>query len=134
MRRAGADAVAAHVIAPVRGGVLDRVAHIGVVIARHHAHVVGRAEPRQPFPGRREFLLQRDVDEVAGDRDVVGRRGSQVVHQGFQRFGAVAHEPPPVPIDEAERALAGQLAKTRDRHGPEVRIRQVRQGEHRRDV
>ncbi len=130
VRRAGADAVAAHVIAPVRGGMLDRVAHIGVVIARHHAHVVRRAEPREPFPSRREFLLQRDVDEVAGDRDVVRRRGAQVMHQGFQHFGAVPDEAPPVPIDEAERALAGQLAKTRHRHGPEVRIRQMRQHEH----
>ena len=46
-------------------------AHIGVVIAGHHGDPLRRADAVEPVPRRREFLLQRQIDQIAGDRDLV---------------------------------------------------------------
>ena len=81
-------------------------AHIGVVIARHECHVVRRAERLEPGARRRELVGERDVDEIAGDGDVVGRcafRSATIARSTSARWMAA---PLAMPVDEAEPALA----------------------------
>ncbi len=74
-------AVAAHVVAPVACREAGGRAHIGVVIAGHDGDVARAAERCEPGARRREFVGQRQVDEIAGDRDVVGRLRLEVGDQ-----------------------------------------------------
>jgi hypothetical protein len=46
--------------------------HISVVITGHEGHVVREPEPIEPRARRRKFGREREVDEIAGHRDVVG--------------------------------------------------------------
>ena len=65
--------VAAHIGAPMRLRLPRGAAHIGVVIAGHQVTSCGGPERFEPGARRRIFGRQRDIDEVAGHRDVVGR-------------------------------------------------------------
>ena len=65
--------VAAHEVGEVLLGKARRGLHIGIVVAGHGADVVRIAQRIEPGARRRELVGERQVDEVAGDRDVVGR-------------------------------------------------------------
>ena len=125
----GIRRVVAHELPPgrVRG---ERLAHIGVVIAGHQRHVVRRAERVQPRARRRVFRQQPDIDEVAGDRDVVGRLRVQVAHQELDPLGAVDPVPGVPPMQIAEHALVGELAQPRPRQRREMRVGEMSENEH----
>ena len=55
----------------MRGG-SRHAADVGVMVAGHERHLLGRADLREPARRGREFGLQRDIDEVARDRGVIG--------------------------------------------------------------
>ena len=48
-------------------------ANIGVVIAGNHRDPIRRADALQPGPRRRELGFEREIDEIAGYRDVIRR-------------------------------------------------------------
>ena len=106
-----------------------RGADIGVVIAGDGGDAVGRADALEPGAGRGEFRLQRQVDEIAGDRDVIGSLGADVVDEGVQHLAAVVSVAIARPVQIAERPLAREIAQPRFRHRRQMRIRQMRQGE-----
>src|SRR5258708_6964271 len=64
--------VAAQIISPDFSETTVRGARMGVVIAGDDGDMFGRAAALKPRTGRRKFRLQRDVDEIAGNGDVVG--------------------------------------------------------------
>ena len=126
--------VAAHVVAPVLLRRRDAAAHIGVVIARHQGHVGGRAERIEPGARRRVFVRQRQIDEVAGDRDVVRRLRLEIGDDAREHVRPVDRFALAPPVDEAGRALADQLDKPRLRQRRKMRIRQMRQYECHREI
>ena len=58
-----------------------------------------------------ELGRQRDVDQVAGDRDVVGRLGAQVLHQRVEHLAPVHPVAAPLPGEVAQHALVHQRAR-----------------------
>jgi len=79
-RPVAAQVISAHFSEPTLGG-----ARIGVVIAGDDGDAFGRADALKPGTGGRKFRFQRDVDEIAGNGDVVGSLRPQVRNQ---RVGA----------------------------------------------
>ena len=108
---------------------LANAGHIGIVISRHQRNVVRRADAFQPFSRRGEFQRQRDVDEIAGDRDVAGMLRVHVGDEFVQHFAAMNGVALALPVHVADGALAGEVAQPRLRHRAEMRIGQVRKQE-----
>jgi hypothetical protein len=102
---------------------------IGVVIAGNRRDQVRRADALEPAQCRRKLGLECEIDEVAGDRDVVGDLGPQVRHQHVEHVAAVIFVPVARPVEVAERALAQELAELRSGQGRQMRIGQMRQRE-----
>ena len=109
-RRFCAGAVAAHIFFPF-GHLFFRRANIGIVIARHDRDVVRRADTGKPRTRLREFVGQREIDEVAGDRDVVGPLRPDIGNHSVQHIAPVEGLPAALPVQIAERALARELTQ-----------------------
>ena len=77
----------------------------------------------------REFRLQRQVDEIAGHRDVVRPLRLHVGDQRVQHLAAVIFVAVAGPVEIAERALAREIAKPRRGQRRQMRIGQMRQRE-----
>ena len=107
--------IAAHEIGERLGKMMPGRAHIGVVIAGNNRDLVRRADTFEPGPCRREFRLERQVDQIAGDGDVAGPLRLHVGDQGVEHFGAMDGVAVALPVDIAERALAGEFAQARAR-------------------
>ena len=121
--------VAAQIIVPALPPRDGGGADIGVVIAGNDGDVLRGADALQPRPRRREFRLQRQVDEIAGHRDVVGPLRPDVGDQRVQHLAAVVFVAVAGPVEIAERALAREIAQPRRRQRRQMRIRQMRQRE-----
>ena len=121
--------VVAHMCAP---GVLRqhfRAAHIDVVIAGNERHVLGGAEAVEPMAPARELLGQRDIGEIAGDRDVVRRLLLQIGDDLVQHGAIMDEAPPAPPIDVAGGPLADKLAPARLRQRRQMRVGEMGEGE-----
>ena len=70
----------------------------------------------QPFRGEDELLGQAEIDEVAGDGDVVGLLLDQIAGQHVEHVAAMHELPAAMPIDITEHALAEEVAPARPRH------------------
>ena len=127
-RKAVEPVVAAHVIGPVRGRHRLGAADIDVVVAGHHRDVSGVAERLQPAARARVFVGQRQIDQIAGDRDVVDAEGFQIAPDRLEDFGAMDVFALALPIDEAEAALVDELRKPRPRG--EMQVGQLGEYEH----
>jgi hypothetical protein len=60
------------------------------------------------------------LDQIPGDRDVIGPRGQQVAPERFQHFVPIDPMPAPAPGEIAEQALAQQVAGCHRRQRPNV--------------
>ncbi len=67
----------------------------------------------EPFAGGREFRLQRQIHEVAGNSDMVGRLRLHIVDQRVEHLAALIGMAVARPVDVAQRPLAGELAQPR---------------------
>ena len=88
-----------------------------------------RADAFEPGLRRREFRLQRQIDEIAGDRDVVRRLRLHVGDQRVEHLAAVIFVAVAGPVEIAERALAREIAKPRRGQRRQMRVGQMRQRE-----
>ena len=122
--------VAFHIRAPMLAAGRRRAPHIEIVIAGHDRDLRRLAERMQEGAGVEEFRRQRDVDEIAGERDLVRRLRLQVGDQIGQGLHAVDRLAPPMPVEEAERALARELAHAGAGQGADMRIGKVRENGH----
>ena len=79
--------------------------HIGVVISRNDGHVFGWSERLQPQLRQLDLTVERQVDEVAGDSEVVDAGRLDVVRDRAEH--AVMHDMTAValPVDVADHAL-----------------------------
>ena len=77
-----------------------------------------------------EFLGQAEIDEVAGDGDVVGVLLDHVFRDDVEDLAPVREFPPAMPVDVAEHAFAHQLAAPHERHRAQMDIGEVGEGEH----
>ncbi len=109
----------------------EHAGHIGVVIARHDGDVLRRTEGLQPFARRDDLAGQADIDEVAGDGDVVRPLRDQIVEQpGQHRSGQRMHAAA-APVHIAEHPFRGELAGADARQRTEMRIGEMGEDEHR---
>ncbi len=76
-----------------------------------------------------ELRLQRQVDEIAGYRDVVGPLRLHVGDQRVQHLAAVIFVAVAGPVEIAERTLAREIAQPRRGQRRQMRIGQMRQRE-----
>ena len=88
------------------------------------------AKRLQPEPGQLDLLVERQIDEVAGDGDMVGRVRPHVCHDRVddivvQEAAAVA-----LPVHEADRALRDELTKLHFRQGSKMNVRKMCEPEH----
>jgi hypothetical protein len=107
-------------------------ADIGIVVARDDGDVLGLADAFQPCARWREFRLQRQVDEIAGHRDVVRGLRADVGDQRVEHLAAVIFVAVARPVQVTQRALAREIAQPRRRQRRQMRIRQMRQCERHR--
>src|SRR5437867_1016957 len=103
--------------------------HIGVVVAGHDGDILRLAKPRKERARGRELGREREIDEIAGDRDVVDGLRLEVGHDAIEYGGAVEVPAPFLPVDVAADPLAHELERRGRRQRREMRVRQVRQHE-----
>ena len=108
----------------------ERALDVGVVVARHEAHRLGRPEPLHEDAARRPFARQADVAEVAGAGDVVGRGGADVGDERRENVHVVGGAAAAMPVEPAGDALREQLAHLRPRQRADMRIGEVGEAEH----
>ena len=89
------------------------------------------AQAFQPVAAARKFGRQRDIGNIAGDRDVVGCLRLDVGDDRRERRRIVNEAALALPVDVAGHALADQLAPARRRQRREMRVGKMREGEHR---
>ena len=102
-----------------------RGAHVGIVIAGNDRHPIRWADAFQPLAGRCEFRWQRQIDQIAGDGDVVGLLDVEVRPQQVEQFAAVDGVAIALPVGVAERALADQFVQARRRQRRQMRVREM---------
>ena len=98
------------------------------MIAGHDGDVAGVAERFEPRRARGVFVGQRQIDEIAGDRDVVDAMRLQIARDRIEHFGAMDVFALALPIDEAEAALADELREPRPRG--QMQVGQMGEYEH----
>ena len=125
--------VAGKIIAECLHKTMSRGADIGVVIARDRRHGSGRPHTSEPLPRRAEFRFQREIDEIAGDGDVVGGLRLHVGDQRVQHLAAIIFAAVAGPVEIAERAFACEFGQPRFGQRRQMRVRQMREleGRHR---
>ncbi len=105
-------------------------ADIGVVVAGDRGHVARRAEMAQPFRGADELLRQAEIDEVAGDGDLVGLALHDIAGEEVEDLAAMHELAAAMPVHVAEDALRHEVAAARARHRAQVNVGKMREGEH----
>jgi hypothetical protein len=114
-----------------------RATHIGIMVSRNDAHLVGRANGVNEWNHGGKFALQTNVDEITRQGHVIGALRAQILYQGGERWHVVHITATAVPVDIAGDSLSGEFQKLRPRQGPKVRIGKMGQyeshGAHRRD-
>ena len=99
------------------------------MVAGHEADVVRVAERLHPGRGAAEFGRHADVDEIAGDRHVVGTLGAQVLDEAGEQRHVVEPLAPALPVDVAHEALEAEIGEAGQRGGRKVRVGDMRDGE-----
>ena len=104
--------------------------HIGVVIAGNRGDLVWRSKMVQPFGGAQEFLGKPEIDEIAGHRDVVGFLLDDVAGDKVEDLAPVDEFPPTMPVDISKHALRHEVAALGPRHGAQMNVGEMGEGEH----
>ena len=109
---------------------LECPGHIGVMIARHEADPLGRAEPLQKDARDGPFARKTDIAGVARAGDVIRSLLADVEDELGQQLHVVHAATAAVPIIPAGQALAEQLPQLRARQGAEMGVCQMGKTEH----
>ena len=80
---------------------------------RGRRHALGRSDALEPAPRGRELVLERHVREIAGDRDLIGRRRVQVLEQRLDHFGLGARDAAAVATRASRRIACRATARVR---------------------
>ena len=87
------------------------------------------ADAPQPIQGCDKFFLERDVGEVAGDCDLVGCGGGEILEKRLEYLGAVDRAAAHAPRQPPEYPLVQQGPNASGSHGGTVEIRNVGESE-----
>ena len=128
-RRAVRRGITAQILPERAGETMPRRPHIGVVIAGNDGDPLRRADAFEPGLRRGELRFQRQIDEVAGHRDVVRPLRLHVGDQCVQHLAAVIFVAVAGPVEIAQRTLAREIPKPRLGQRRQMRIGQMRQRE-----
>ena len=106
--------------------------HIGVVVARHEADPGGIAEGLKPGGGGGEFVMCRDVHDVARQRHVIGGGRHDVRGDRRGHRHGVHAVPVEAPVEHADRPLQREMPP-RGAHGQgtEMKVREMGEAEYR---
>jgi hypothetical protein len=104
--------------------------HIGIVISGHETYVRSRPQFIEPAARVLEFRRQRDIDEIAGHRDVVGPLAPEVAHDRRRHVAAMDGAALAKPVEISGEPLRCELGDPWPGQGSEMRIGQVCQHEH----
>jgi hypothetical protein len=77
------------------------------------------------LPGIANTRFERDLRQVARDRELVGRGLREVGEQRLQHGRTVAAAPAQMPREPAEQPLRAQWLESKERHPGGVQIRDV---------
>ena len=121
----GAEGVGAHVVGPQLDARIAAQRRIDVVVTRHDGHVMRRADLVQPCGRRLVLSGQPQVDEIAGDGDMIGLVRQHVGHDEIERRAVVRAAALALPIDVAEAALDVEMTQRNSRHRRKMHIRHV---------
>src|SRR5262249_61594111 len=86
-----------------------------------------RGEPRASSS---EFVKQRNIHQVTGERDVIGTLRRDIADNCIQRIAAMNVTPFVLPMEEAKDSFGREFGKARSGQRCEVRVRRMCQGEH----
>ena len=123
-------AVSRHPDAPGTADLVEGARHIGVVIAGHDRNVLGRPERFQPELRQFDLAVERQVDEVAGDGEMVDAHGLDV---GDDRADhAIMHDVAAMalPVDVADHALGREVPIGYIGKGTEMDVGDMGEPEH----
>src|SRR5262249_39911962 len=122
-------------VAHVRGPMALRIARlaedVGVVVAGDHGHVAWVADLCEPGTGLRKFGREREIDEVAGDRDVVDSARLEIGDDPVERRPQMKVPAVVLPVHVAEQSFARELVRSRRGHRRKMWVGEVRQNESR---
>src|SRR5262249_11828180 len=88
-------------------------------------------EAFEPGARRRIFAGEREIDQVPGDRDVVGGLRLEVGDDAVEDADKMKMATVVLPVDEAAEPLAREFQGMGGRQRRKMRVRQMRQHEHR---
>lgn len=99
--------------------------HVSVMIARHDTHPVWRTEFPCHRQGLRELGLEADIDEVAGQGDVIGLPGKDIGDDFREYRHVMDRRTGTVPVERPGHPLVHQVAEFQWRQRANVGIGQV---------
>ena len=106
--------IAAHIVRPVRPGLVPLHLDVGVVVARDHRDPGGaQAEPIEARARERELLTQRQVGDVAGAQHVVDAGGVEILDHVVERVDVVVPAAVRQQVHRADPALVRELEPAR---------------------
>ncbi len=125
-----ADPIPVHPWRPFAADLGEGSRHIGVVVAGHHRDVAGFAQRFKPLAGHPDFAVQRQIDQITGDRDVIGSARPDICDNRVDN--GVMHVTPAIslPVDVANRPLGGEFAIGYIGERTEMSVGQMRKPEH----
>jgi len=84
----------------------------------------------QPVGGAQELLGQAEIDQIAGDRDMVGIPLEKVAGERVEERAPMHQLPPAMPVHIAEDALRQEMAALGPRHRAQVNVGEMGESEH----
>src|SRR5262245_37866526 len=114
-----------HVWSPLAGDESGGLADINVVIAGDEADVLWRTKVLKPCMTLPNLCGKRDIDNIAGDRDVVRLLRLDVGDDRRERSRVVNETTLFLPVDVARCTFADMLLSVRSRMRCEVGVRKL---------
>src|SRR6185369_3298962 len=102
---------AGHVVAPKPGRFRPGHGDIGVMVAGNDGDMAAAAELLQEIARLHELVAERDVHQIAGDRDMVRPLCLKIIRERLQHLAAVDGGTLKFPREEARDALAHEGAQ-----------------------
>jgi hypothetical protein len=130
LQRTILDAVGRHPRQKMCEAFVEGHPDIGIVIAGNEGDFVRRAKLRNPIAPARKLFPCRNVEQIAGESDVIGARCPYALERGKGNRSVVEMLAPAQPIGRAEKALQLEMMKgPRCRKRSEMDVRQMGEAE-----
>jgi len=105
----GASRIGSHIGSPFLQALAPGHRHVSIMVAGHQRHLRRFPHTREPVLGLRELFGKGDIDQIAGDRDMVGFLAFDVDHQALENFGLMDPLSARDPIEITQCPLSGEV-------------------------